>query len=137
MTSGLIRGIYGVEPNHNIEEESGMEFIKFKRPIQRINGVDYVVNMDNASILRQRRKHLGLTQNQVAEYAGIICKQYQRLESGERNILNASLRIVLPVCAVLKLDPYELFENGEKINKVIKAEPLEPERLPDMEIERL
>ena len=37
-------------------------------------------------ILLQRRKELKMTQQKVADKAGIQLRQYQRLESGERNI---------------------------------------------------
>ena len=101
-----------------------MDFIKFEFPIQRIDGEEFFVGLDDAGVLRQRRRQLGLTQKQVAEYAGIQVKQYQRLESGERDILNASLRIALPVCAVLKLDPYEFFGNADMMNKAVKVNHL-------------
>lgn len=104
-------------------------------PHQRINGDDFIVGLDDAGVLRQRRHQLGLTQKQVADLAGILVKQYQRLESGERKILNASLRIALPVCAVLKLDPYEFFGNAEMMNRAIKVDNLEIERLPGLEID--
>ena len=94
--------------------KKGMEFIEFEFPRWRINGEDYIVGLDDAGILKHRRKHLGLTQQQVAKLAGIQVKQYQRLESGERSIMGASMRIGLSVCAVLKLDPYGFVGNAEK-----------------------
>lgn len=57
------------------------------------------------SILKRRREELGLTQQQVADRAEILLRQYQRLESGDRNIASASLRIGLSVCVALQLDP--------------------------------
>ena len=112
-----------------------MEFIKFEFPRQRINGEDYFVGLDDAGVLKQRRKHLGLTQQQVANLAGIQVKQYQRLESGERSIMGASMRIGLSVCAVLKLDPYGFVGNAETLNNAIKVTKINPDRFPDMEIE--
>ncbi len=104
-------------------------------PRRRINGEDYIVGLDDAGILKHRRKHLGLTQQQVAKLAGIQVKQYQRLESGERSIMGASMRIGLSICAVLKLDPYGFIVNAEKMNKAIKVSTIQPDRLPDLEIE--
>lgn len=62
--------------------------------------------MPDRSILYFRRKELGLTQQQVADLAGIRLIQYQRFERGERSMASASLRIGLHVCDVLKLDPH-------------------------------
>lgn len=56
--------------------------------------------------LRHQREGLGMTQQAVADAAGITLRQYQRLESGERSMSSASLRIGLAVCDVLQLDPH-------------------------------
>lgn len=57
-------------------------------------------------ILKIRRKELGLSQQGVADAAGIQLRQYQRFELGERYLCNASMKIGLAICSVLKLDPY-------------------------------
>lgn len=56
--------------------------------------------------LRHQREGLGMTQHQVADKAGILLRQYQRLESGERSMASTSLRIGLAVCDALQLDPH-------------------------------
>lgn len=53
-----------------------------------------------------QREALGMTQQEVADAAGILLRQYQRLESGERSMSSVSLRIGLAVCDVLGLDPH-------------------------------
>lgn len=65
-------------------------------------------------ILAERRKELKMTQQQVAEKAGMQIRQYQRLENGERNITGSTGRVLLSVCDVLKLDPYILIGSGNK-----------------------
>ena len=65
-------------------------------------------------ILQQRRKELKLTQQQVADSAGIQLRQYQRFESGERNITGSSARIMLSVCEVLLLDPFVFLGKGNE-----------------------
>lgn len=78
----------------------------YKTPTEKILGKDFeYVEMDH-NILRNRRDEFGMTQQQVADAAGIQLRQYQRLESGERMMAGASMRIGLSICAVLKLDPY-------------------------------
>ncbi len=73
-------------------------------------------NKDNreAAIIRERRKALGLTQDQVATEAGIEMQSYQRYEHGTTKLSSATMKIGLRICAALELDPYEtVFENGK------------------------
>ena len=78
----------------------------YKPRTEQINGEEYELAEMEHHILQNRRKELGLTQQQVADLASIQIRQYQRLETGERSIRGASLRIALLICQVLKLDPY-------------------------------
>ena len=82
-------------------------------------------------ILANRRKELKLTQQQVAERAGIQLRQYQRLESGDRNITGSTGRVLLAVCEALKLDPYTLVGNGNEPPEVkyIVLPPIETQGL--------
>ena len=59
-------------------------------------------------ILKKRREQLGLTQQQVANIAGINIRQYQRFESGERRISSTSFRIGVAVVDALELDVHDL-----------------------------
>lgn len=71
--------------------------------------------MDNREgrLLRQRRRELGLTQEEVALVLHMSLHQYQRYEYGETRLSNASMKTGLQVCAILELDPFELvFGNG-------------------------
>lgn len=70
------------------------------------DGKEWITLEPDKSILIRRRKQLKMTQQQVADAAHIQLRQYQRLESGERSMASASMRIGLSICAVLKLDPY-------------------------------
>lgn len=87
-----------------------MTFDKFNddyQPLtQNINGEELELMELDQHILQNRRHQLGMTQQQVADAAHIQLRQYQRLESGERSMSGASLRIALSICAVLRLDPY-------------------------------
>lgn len=56
-------------------------------------------------ILKNRREELGMTQQQVADKARIQLRQYQRFESGERDLSSSSMRIGVSVCQALELDP--------------------------------
>ena len=81
-------------------------FIPYKFPSSP-DGRFFVGQSEN-QMLRDRREQLEMTQQQVANMAGIQLKQYQRLETGERSLAGCSMRIGLAVCAALLLDPYEM-----------------------------
>ena len=91
-----------------------VEFIKYEFPKDERTGF-YIMQQDH-DVLHCRREQLNLTQQQVADMAGIQIRQYQRLESGERSIVGSSMRIGLSVCAVLKLDPYEVVPEAARSN---------------------
>lgn len=59
----------------------------------------------DSMMLRRQREALGLTQQQVADIAQITLRQYQRFESGERDLSSSSFRIGLNVCKALRIDP--------------------------------
>lgn len=71
----------------------------------------YFTMQNDGGILRDRREMLGLTQQQVADKAGIQLRQYQRFETNERGLSGASMRIGLSICSVLKINPYEIMPN--------------------------
>jgi transcriptional regulator with XRE-family HTH domain len=72
-----------------------------------------VIAMDKSTerealILRKRRKELGLSQMDVALNAGIHLQHYQNFEYGTRQFSKSTAILVLRICAVLELDPYEV-----------------------------
>ena len=87
------------------EVKSFMRFEKFQFPDM---GNGWFLGLAEHQILRHRREELGLRQQDVADLAGIQLRQYTRLESGERSLSGVSMRIGLSVCAVLRLDPYDI-----------------------------
>jgi len=56
------------------------------------------------SILRRQREKLGLTQGQIAEMAHIRLQQYQRFESGNKDLSSSSFQIACRVLDALQLD---------------------------------
>ena len=79
----------------------------------------------------KQREALGLTQQQVADKAGILIRQYQRLESGERSLDSTSFRIGLNVCYALQIDPRfyceaRIKEAGQRAReqRLLKAEDM-------------
>ena len=94
-----------------------MEFIPYKPRTEKILGRDWEFMQQSHHMIRQRREELKLTQQEVAEKAGILLRQYTRFETGERDICSSSARIVLSISAVLKLDPYVLFPEIEMYQK--------------------
>ena len=70
-------------------------------------------NTREAEILREARLRMGYTQQEIADLIGVHIRAYQRLEYGERDIRNASMKIGVAICAVLGLDPLTLVFGGE------------------------
>lgn len=73
--------------------------------------------ISSPAILRARREELKMSQQQVADAANMQLRQYQRLESGERSLENATMKTALSVCAVLRLDPFIFFPETEQMNR--------------------
>lgn len=80
-----------------------MEIISYKARTEQIGDQTFEYLEPERAILISRRKELNLTQQQVVDGSGILLRQYQRLETGERNISGASARIMLSMCEVLRV----------------------------------
>ena len=74
---------------------------------------------DQHSVLREKRVVLGLTQQQVADRADIVLQQYQKFESGERDIMTSSFRTACKVIEALEMDITDFYHGeytiGEKV----------------------
>ena len=62
-------------------------------------------------LLKEKRKVLDLTQQQVADKAKIKLQQYQKFESGERNIKTASFQLAWRVIEALEMDISDFYHN--------------------------
>ena len=69
-------------------------------------------NAESGSILRERRVILGLTQQQVADKAGIKIQHYQGFEGGQRNLMTASFKVACSVLEALDLDIAKYYHRG-------------------------
>ena len=58
--------------------------------------------------LTEKRLQVGLSQQQVADAAGMSLKVYQRLENGEMSFGDVRLKYGLMICSTLHLDPFYL-----------------------------
>jgi transcriptional regulator with XRE-family HTH domain len=68
-----------------------------------------------AEVICSVRLQKGFTQEEAAEKAGVSLRTYQRLEHGKRDILDASMRTGLGVCAALGIDPLSLILDEEQL----------------------
>lgn len=93
-----------------------MKYLYYDLYCDRANSSDFIIFQNEKDILIKRRAELNLTQQQVADRAGILLRQYQRFELGERNLSASSARIMLSVCEALLLDPYLFFGKGNENN---------------------
>ena len=94
--------------SQHFQDIDKVDDFKSKQITLTVNGETDVWDkiMTDRAYLYHRRKELGLTQQQVADRAGIKLIQYQRFERGERSMSSASFRIGMAICDVLKLDPH-------------------------------
>ena len=73
------------------------------------------------SILSEKRQILRLTQQEVADRAKITLRQYQRLESGERNIMTSSFRLACRVIEALDMDVSEFYHGDYYLGEELKT----------------
>jgi len=74
----------------------------------------YQLMQSEATILKNAREKLGMTQQQVADKARIQLRQYQRFESGERKLTSSSFSIGCSVLEALSID-IEGFRRGDYV----------------------
>lgn len=74
------------------------------------------MNNQQSQVLKNRRVELGLTQQEIAVELGMHIRQYQRFEYGEQSLAKCSMQTGLRICAVLRLDPYEVIFPDEKMS---------------------
>ena len=70
-------------------------------------------------VLKKQRRQLGLTQQEVAEKAGINIKQYQRFETGERELTDASFVTTCQVLKALEMDAGKYATGEYEIKELI------------------
>lgn len=74
------------------------------------------------SILREQRVTQNMTQAQVAEKAKITLQQYQKFESGSRNLRTASFQLACRVLRALNMDIERFFDGeyvfGEEVTEI-------------------
>ena len=73
-----------------------------------------------AAVLSERRQILRMTQ-EVANRAKITLRQYQRLESGERNILTSSFGLACRVIEALDMDVSKFYHGDYYLEEEVKT----------------
>ena len=74
-----------------------------------------------AAVLSEKRQILRLTQQEVANRAKITLRQYQRLESGERNILTSSFGLACRVIEALDMDVSKFYHGDYYLEEEVKT----------------
>ena len=74
-----------------------------------------------AAVLSERRQMLRMTQQEVADRANITLRQYQRLESGERNILTSSFGLACRVVEALDMDVSKFYHGDYYLEEEVKS----------------
>jgi transcriptional regulator with XRE-family HTH domain len=78
---------------------------------------------ERGMLIKQREK-LGLTQEEVAERAGITLKQYQRFEMQDVNISSSTFQIVHAVLKALELDTTSFDKGDYALEPLAEDDPL-------------
>ena len=73
-----------------------------------------IIRVEEKWILRDYREKLGFSQQQVADRAKIQLRQYQRFESGERNLSSSSFNIACRVIEALGMNISDYY-HGEYV----------------------
>ena len=81
-----------------------------------------LVNLTAASTLHQKRLVLELTQQQVADRAGVDIQQYRKFESGARDICRASFDVACRVIRALEMDVGKFFDGEYSLGEEIYSE---------------
>lgn len=63
-----------------------------------------IASVETCNILKRKRLQLELTQQQVADKAGIHQQQYQKFENGDRDLMNSSFYTACKVIEALDMD---------------------------------
>lgn len=74
-----------------------------------------------AAVLSERRQMLRMTQQEVADRANITLRQYQRLESGERNILTSSFGLTCRVIEALDMDVSKFYHGDYYLEEEVNT----------------
>jgi len=82
-----------------------------------------VCRVEEKWILRDYRKKLGLTQQEVADKARIQLRQYQRFEGDEANLSSSSFNIACRVMDALGLDPTTYHKGGYVCGDEVEFSP--------------
>lgn len=67
--------------------------------------------------LKEARKKAGLSQNQLADAAGVCRSTIPKYESGGRAVGNLAARNYIAICDVLGVDPRDLLEDEPRDNR--------------------
>ena len=82
----------------------------------------HIKDSNTYEILKEKRVVLGMTQQQVADKAGIRLQQYQKFESGERNIKTASFQLACRVIDALGMNVSDFFHGEYSIGEEVYLE---------------
>jgi len=74
--------------------------------------MDSPIKREEKDVLIEARKKLGLTQQQVADKAGVAMRHYQMFEGGTRKLSTSSFNLASKVLKTLELD-LTAFANGD------------------------
>ena len=106
--------------SRNLEVFALPIFVPYEFPHTADN--QYFAFQSDDRVLFSRRQQLNMTQQELADQAGVPLRQIQRLEAGDSDIRTCPMNTALSICAALLLDPYQFIH----INPQPDPDSLEP-----------
>ena len=94
-----------------------------KIKIKEVDNWLTVAPLSDDSIIKNARLDIGLTQMEVADILGISTRQYQRYESGEKELAESPFQLGVAICELLHLDPYDFVVSLTDIAEVDGVRP--------------
>ena len=106
-------------------------FVPYEFPHTKDN--QYYAFQSDDRIFFSRRQQLNMTQQELADRAGVPLRQIQRLEAGDSDIRTCPMGTALSICAALLLDPYQFIHINPQPDpdSLVPLPPLEDFTLED------
>ena len=73
--------------------------------MEEMNFDDFNTVKRDCTVLFEKRTKKKLTQQEVADFAGISLLEYKRFENGESSFSSSNMNIGVAICLILDMDP--------------------------------
>lgn len=75
--------------------------------LKKINFDEMMSLKQPESIIKEKRKAMGITQEKAAEILGLSLRQFQRYENGHKELAEAPFQLGVNMCELFSIDLYD------------------------------